>query len=134
MMQLFTGLFSQNQDSKEDIQKMINQLKYYIALIEFRNKYTSCFFLDLNLKNNNNSDLFFLCTNSNFVSQNNIESKEVFNIHFGDNYLDVISIKLDIKQRKIKQFNKTNEFILIQIFPELDKIPKDKIFINYIIT
>ena len=82
-MQLFSGLFSQNQESflnnqkKEEILKTkINELKYYTALIEYEDKFSSCFFLDLNLENNNNSERFFLCTNSHFISSKYIESKK----------------------------------------------------------
>ena len=134
MMQFFSGLFSQNEEpflddqNKKDLsQDIINQLKYYIAIIEIKNKFTSCFFLDSNLNNNSNSSVYFLCTTSNFITEKNVENKDTFNIHLGDNYLDTISIKLDIKQRKIKRFKEIKEFILIQIFPEMDKIPKDKI-------
>ena len=134
MMQFFSGLFSQNEEpflddqNKKDLsQDIIKQLKYYIATIEIKNKFTSCFFLDSNLNNNSNSSVYFLCTTSNFITEKNVENKDTFNIHLGDNYLDTISIKLDIKQRKIKRFKEIKEFILIQIFPEMDKIPKDKI-------
>ena len=131
LMGFFNGLFSQNNQTvtnnvKEDIipQEIINQLNYYILLLEHKNKFTSCFLIDLNL---NNNDSYYFCTNSNFISQKDIESNEVYDIYLGANFLDSIHIKLDIQQRKIKKFKGINEFILVQIFPELDKIPKEKI-------
>ena len=134
MMQFFSGLFSQNEEpflnnqNMQDIsQDIINRLKYYTAIIEIKNKFTSCFFLDLNINNNINSNQYFLCTISDFITEKNVEAKDSFKIHLGANYLDAISIKLDTNQRKIKQFKDVKEFILIQIFPEIDKIPKDKI-------
>ena len=130
-MGFFSGLFSQNDQSllnneKNDIipQEIINQLNNYILLLEHKNKFTSCFLFDLN---SNNNDSYYFCTDSNFISQKDIESNEIYNIHLGSNFLDSINIKLDIQQRKIKCFKGINEFILVQIFPELDKIPKDKI-------
>jgi hypothetical protein len=131
MMGFFSGLFSQNDQSllnneKNDIipQEIINQLNNYILLLEHKNKFTSCFLFDLN---SNNNDSYYFCTDSNFISQKDIESNEIYNIHLGSNFLDSINIKLDIQQRKIKYFKGINEFILVQIFPELDKIPKEKI-------
>ena len=131
LMGFFNGIFSQNNQTvsnnvKEDIipQEIINQLNYYILLLEHKNKFTSCFLIDLNL---NNNDSYYFCTNSNFISQKDIESNEVYDIYLGANFLDSIHIKLDIQQRKIKKFKGINEFILVQIFPELDKIPKEKI-------
>ena len=133
-MQFFSGLFSQNeepflnnQNMQDTSQDIINRLKYYTAIIEIKNKFTSCFFLDLNINNNINSNQYFLCTTSDFITEKNVEAKDSFKIHLGANYLDAISIKLDTNQRKIKQFKDVKEFILIQIFPEIDKIPKDKI-------
>ena len=105
-MGFFNGLFYQNNQTvtnnvKEDIipQEIINQLNYYILVLEHKNKFTSCFLIDLNL---NNNDSYYFCTNSNFISQKDIESNEVYDIYLGANFLDSIHIKLDIQQRKIK--------------------------------
>ena len=130
-----TEIFSQNSQQnipnvnsqpKEVIPKEIfNQLKYYISLLEHNNKFTSCFFIEVN-GNNQNGNSYYLCTSSDFITQKNIESKEKFNIYLGSNYLDSIPIKLNNQQRKIMKSNKANEFIFIQIFPEIDNLPKDK--------
>ena len=127
----FSGLFFQNNEPNQKDKdnnyiplEIINQLKYYVALIEHKNKFNTCFFLNLNI--NSNSNLYCLCTSSNFISYNDIESKEEYNIHLGVNYLDTISLKLDSKQRRILHFKQVDKFILIQIFPEIDQISKDK--------
>lgn len=106
--------------------ELINQLKYFLALIEYKNNYTTCFFVNLNTTNSNNSDSYYLCASSTIFSDKDIESKKTIKIFLGDNYLDTISIKLDKDQRKIKQFKKANQIILIQIIPEIDNISEDK--------
>ena len=99
------------------------QFKYFLALVEYKNIFSTCFFIDLNIFSAN---LFCLCTSSSFISDQNIEFKEEINIHLGDNYLGVIPIKLDINKRRILQFKNNKDIILIQVFPEIDNITKDK--------
>ena len=116
-----------NSQNEENIPiELINQLKYFLALIEFKNKYTTCFFVNLDTTNSINSNSYYLCTSSTIISDKDIESKKAFKIFLGENYLDTISIKLDKDQRKIKQFKKANQIILIQIIPEIDNISEDK--------
>ena len=112
-----------NQNDDNFQQYLINELKNHIAVLEYKNKFTTCFFLTLN---ENNSDSYYLCTSSNFISVKEIESKEKLTINLGENYLDNIYIKLDKNQREIIKFNKTDKIILIQMLPEIDKISKEK--------
>ena len=115
---------AQKQSEDETPIDLINELKYFLALIELKNKYNTCFFINLNKKNN--SDSYFLCTSSNFISKEDIESKKTVKIFLGEKYLDTISIKLDKDIRKIMQFKNIKEIMLIQIIPEIDNISSEK--------
>lgn len=133
MFQFLSGFISKNVDNifnnqNDEVtpQDLIDQLKYYVALIEHNNKYSSCFFFSENEINYSDSNMYYLCTSAEFISKKDVESKAKFNIYLGANYLGIISIKLDTQQRKIKQSKISDEFIYIQMFPEMDKIPKDK--------
>ena len=115
-----------NQNNETIPLELINQLQYFIALIEHKNKYSTCFFINLDTTNTKNPNAYYLCTTSAIITEQDIESKKTFKIFLGDKYLDTISIKLDKEQRKIKQFHKANQIILIQIIPEIDNISDDK--------
>ena len=119
-----TSSQTQKQSEDETPIDLINELKYFLALIELKNKYNTCFFINLNKKNN--SDSYFLCTSSNFISKEDIESKKTVKIFLGEKYLDTISIKLDKDIRKIMQFKNIKEIMLIQIIPEIDNISSEK--------
>lgn len=116
-----TPLNNQNDDNYQLY--LINELRNHVAVLEYKNKFTTCFFLTLN---ENNSDFYYLCTSSNFISRKDIDTKIKLTINLGENYLDNIYIKLDKNQRKIMKFNKTDKIILIQMLPEIDKLSKEK--------
>ena len=97
-----------------------NQLKYYLAISELKNKISSCFFCDLSLFIEN---LFCICVSSSLINNKNIESKDEIIIYLGDYY---ISIKLDLNKRRILHFKNNNDIILIQVYPDIDNITKDK--------
>ena len=126
LMNQFLNYQANNQQPEVISQYIINQLNKYIALIEHNNKFTSCFFFESDEKNGSDSNQYYLCTSSNFIPKKSIENKEKINIDLGNKYLGTISIQLNIQQRKIWYSNLTYEFIFIQVFPEMDKIPIDK--------
>ena len=67
-----------NSQNEENIPiELINQLKYFLALIEFKNKYTTCFFVNLDTTNSINSNSYYLCTSSIIISDKDIESKKM---------------------------------------------------------
>ena len=130
MFGFLSSFFSQNTETPLNNQNddnyqlyLINELRNHVAVLEYKNKFTTCFFLTLN---ENNSDCYYLCTSSNFISRKDIDTKIKLTINLGENYLDNIYIKLDKNQRKIMKFNKTDKIILIQMLPEIDKLSKEK--------